>query len=142
MMKKMIIIGSSIFLLFCSRINAQVVVPSTATADASAELDVVSTTKGVLFPSLTSLQMYSIASPATGLIVYNTNNAVFEFYNGTSWEIIGTLKQYPTTAAITALASPAIETGQLLYNVQTNVIDLYNGSAWKILQTNSTITPP
>jgi len=136
------------FIAFCSLIlwgisvNAQVVMPSTSSTDASAELNVVSISKGVLFPSLTAIQMYSIASPATGLIVYNTNDNAFEFYNGSSWEIIGSLKSYSSTAIISALAAPARETGQLIYNAQTNVIDLYNGSSWRILQTNNTITPP
>jgi hypothetical protein len=136
------------FITFCSLIllglsvKAQVVMPSTSSTDASAELNIVSTSKGVLFPSLTAIQMYSIASPATGLIVYNTNDNAFEFYNGSSWEIIGSIKSYATTAIISALASPAREMGQLIYNAQTNVIDLYNVSGWRILQTNNTITPP
>src|ERR1035437_9949593 len=135
------LIGIVGFILCAVSLRAQVVIPSTASTDASAELNVVSTTKGVLFPSLTSIQMFSIASPAIGLIIYNTNDKAFEFYNGSAWEIIGTLKSYPTSAAISALTAPAIETGQLIYNAQTNVLDFYNGTSWRTLHSNSTITP-
>ena len=43
-------------------------------ADASAVLDVVSTTKGFLFPRMTETQRNAIGSPATGLMVYQTDS--------------------------------------------------------------------
>jgi hypothetical protein len=53
---------------------------------ASAALDVKSTTQGVLIPRLTQAQRTAIASPATGLMVYQTDGtAGFYFYNGTAW---------------------------------------------------------
>lgn len=42
----------------------------TSTPDASAQLDVTSTSKGLLLPRMTMVQMNSIATPANGLIVY------------------------------------------------------------------------
>ena len=42
-------------------------------ADASAVLDVVSTTKGFLFPRMTETQRTAIGTPATGLMVYQTD---------------------------------------------------------------------
>ena len=45
------------------------------TADASAVLEVASTTKGFLFPRMTEAQRIAIAAPATGLMVYQTNGA-------------------------------------------------------------------
>jgi len=45
----------------------------TATPDASAVLDVTSTTKGFLFPRMTEAQRLAIGTPATGLMVYQTN---------------------------------------------------------------------
>ncbi|MDJ0367902.1 hypothetical protein QMK33_22395 [Hymenobacter sp. H14-R3] len=58
----------------------------TATPNASAALDVSSTTQGLLTPRLTASQRGSIASPATGLLVYQTDGtAGFYFYNGTAW---------------------------------------------------------
>lgn len=51
----------------------------------SAVLDVNSISKGVLFPRLSETQRNAIASPAEGLILYNTTEKVYQFYNGTQW---------------------------------------------------------
>ncbi len=57
-----------------------------ASADASAMLDVSSTTQGMLVPRMSASQRTSISSPATGLLVYQTDGtAGFYFYNGSSW---------------------------------------------------------
>jgi hypothetical protein len=59
-------------------------------ADNSALLDVKSTTKGVLVPRLTQAERNAIASPANGLLVYQTEApAGFYFYNGSAWVAIG-----------------------------------------------------
>ncbi len=58
----------------------------TPTPDASAKLDVTSTTQGVLVPRMTAAQRTSIATPATGLLLYQTDGTPgFYFYNGTAW---------------------------------------------------------
>ncbi len=69
-----------------SNIQQSVSVNSTGTApDASAQLDVSSTDKGMLVPRMTTAQRTAIASPATGLLVFDTNTGGFWFYNGTVW---------------------------------------------------------
>ena len=57
----------------------------TATPDASAKLDVSSTTQGFLPPRMTTVQRNAIASPANGLTIYNTTINAFQVYNGTAW---------------------------------------------------------
>lgn len=57
----------------------------TDTPDASAKLDVTSTNSGVLVPRVTSAQRTTIASPANGLLVYDTNTNSFWFYQSSSW---------------------------------------------------------
>lgn len=53
-----------------------------ADPDASAMLDVKSTTKGFLAPRMTLAQRDAIAAPATGLIIYQTDGVTgFYFYN-------------------------------------------------------------
>jgi len=52
----------------------------------SSLVDIASTTKGVLLPRLTTTQVNAIASPATGLTVYNTTENTLCFYNGTTWQ--------------------------------------------------------
>jgi hypothetical protein len=54
-------------------------------ADASAMLDVTSTTKGVLIPRMTSAQRTAIVSPATGLLVYDNTLSLFYYYDGAAW---------------------------------------------------------
>ena len=53
--------------------------------NASAILDLVSTTKGFLMPRQTTAQINAISTPAAGLQVYNTDLAQPCFYDGTGW---------------------------------------------------------
>ena len=52
---------------------------------ASAQLDVNSTTRGFLPPRMTTTQKNAIASPATGLQVFDTTLNQMSYYNGTTW---------------------------------------------------------
>jgi len=88
-MKKKIFTLLALF-AFALTVNAQVGV-GIATPDGSALLDVTSTTKGFLAPRMTETQKNAIASPATGLVVYQTDGTAGFYYNsGTpaspSWE--------------------------------------------------------
>lgn len=58
----------------------------TTTPNASALLDVSSTTKGVLLPRMNTTQINAISSPAEGLTVYNTLLSTLCFFNGVSWQ--------------------------------------------------------
>jgi len=65
--------------------NTNNVIIGSTTDVASALLNVTSTTKGFLPPRMTTTQRNAIASPATGLIVYDTTLNLPQFYNGTIW---------------------------------------------------------
>ena len=57
--------------------------------DASAMLDIKSTTSGLLIPRMDSAQRVAIPSPATGLLVYQTNGSSgYYYFNGTDWKIL------------------------------------------------------
>ena len=58
------------------------------TANASAILDAQSTTKGVRFPNMTTTQKNAIASPAAGLVVFDTTLAKLCLYTGAAWQTI------------------------------------------------------
>ena len=79
-------------LFFASTANAQVGVGVPAgDIHPSAELEVKSTTKGFLPPRMTNAERNSIATPATGLLIYQTdavanNPAGLYFYDGISWK--------------------------------------------------------
>ena len=69
--------------------NAQSVALNTngAAADASAMLDVSSSSKGFLPPRLTTIQRTGISSPANGLMVYDTDTKTHWYYSDTWKEI-------------------------------------------------------
>ncbi|SDE48956.1 BclB C-terminal domain-containing protein [Dyadobacter soli] len=85
--------------LFAFAANAQVGI-GTITPDGSSQLDIQSTGKGLLIPRMLDTERAGIASPATGLLVYQTNgDAGFWYYTGSEWV---PLKTAP------AVANPAI----------------------------------
>jgi hypothetical protein len=53
---------------------------------ASAIFNVNSTNRGFLPPRMTNAQMLAIATPAAGLVVYDTTNNKHCGYNGTAWQ--------------------------------------------------------
>jgi cytoskeletal protein CcmA (bactofilin family) len=67
---------------------AQSVGIGTNTPNTSAQLDIASTSKGLLIPRMTTAQRTAIASPANGLMVYDTNLNAFYFYNGSAWAAV------------------------------------------------------
>lgn len=61
----------------------------TITPNASALLDMTSTSQGMLVPRMTKTQRDAIISPATGLLIFQTNATPgFYFYTGTGWTAV------------------------------------------------------
>lgn len=86
-------------------------------ADASASMQIDSTSQGILlFPRMTEAQRDAIATPAEGLIVYNTDDDSPNGYNGSAWvnyfqlgtalQPIEPLTTFDTTATIVISAIP------------------------------------
>ena len=83
-MKKSLILSLLLFVLTKNSF-AQNVGIGTTTPNPSALLEVNSTTRGLLAPRMTTAQRNAIATPAKGLLVYDTDvNSMFH-YNGSSW---------------------------------------------------------
>lgn len=105
-------------ILICSHSFSQnvVIAENESTADAAAILDVQSTAKGVLLPRLTEIQRTSIASPATGLIVYQTDNSDgFYFYNGSGWlHLIDGVEEDPEFNASPANSITSAGSGEVI----------------------------
>jgi hypothetical protein len=57
----------------------------TLQVNASAQVEIQSTTKGFLCPRMTTTQKNAIASPAEGLQVWDTTLKLMSVYNGTTW---------------------------------------------------------
>ena len=81
--------------------------------DASSLLDLTSTTKGFLPPRMDDAQRDAIASPATGLMIFNTTAGQYEFWSGTAWTGLGGAGV--PTGIIAAFASATCPTGWTEY---------------------------
>jgi len=82
-------IGTGILLVFVLSLGfglefarAQTVIGG-STPEPSAMLDIQSTTKGVLFPRMTTAERTGITNPATGLMVFNSETKCLEINLGT-----------------------------------------------------------
>lgn len=79
------------FLLMAFQANAQFmkIDRNGGNPDSSAALEVSDTSRGFLPPRLTTTQMNAISSPASGLLIFNTSDSSYKFFDGVSWEDIG-----------------------------------------------------
>ena len=99
-----------------------------ATPDNSAMLDVKSTTKGILIPRMTAAQRNAISSPATGLMVYQTDGVTGFYYNsGTTtapvWQLVGGTGTTPPALIINSSASPITTDFSSFTTAKTFIID-------------------
>jgi|GEM_PF-532240 len=83
-MKKFLLLLISVVTLACITAQAQVGI-GTLTPDVSAEVDITSSNRGFLPPRMTAVQRTSIAMPAQGLIVYDTDSTSLMVYDGSRW---------------------------------------------------------
>lgn len=110
-----LIVFVSVAIASLTTLNAQSVgINSTGNApDASAMLDVSSTNSGMLIPRMTLAQRDAITSPATGLMIYQTDNTPgFYYYNGASW------------AAVSGSSSQGLAEYAYIYNLNAQVVAL------------------
>ena len=105
---KRIIILCALTVALSNTIFSQVGI-GTTTPDASAELDVTSSTKGILPPRMTQTQRNAIVSAAAGLIVWCTNCGTageLQVFNGTTWtNVIGGAASTTSISSITCGSS-------------------------------------
>lgn len=80
-----------VFLLLGLQLYSQVGV-NTSNPDASAALDVSSTSQGVLPPRMTSVERdnISVSTSSAGLVIYNTDTNRLNVFDGTRWHAIST----------------------------------------------------
>ncbi|MGR3177520.1 MAG: hypothetical protein ACUZ8E_05650 [Candidatus Anammoxibacter sp.] len=79
--------------------------------DGSSILDITSTTKGLLYPRMTTTQRDNIPSPVTGLSVYNITNNDPNFFNGTAWR------------RITHAPGSSLEIGSVIFATGVSALD-------------------
>lgn len=89
----------------------------TNTPAPSAQLDVTSTEKGFLPPRMTSAQRDLIATPATGLLIFQTDNtAGYYFYDGIAWVGLGSNTNNSTNSTI----------GMTMYEIQQSNAPMFS----------------
>jgi|GEM_PF-2746407 len=77
-------------------------IKTTGNPHASSLVEMTSTTRGLLTPRMNTTQQNAISSPASGLLIYNTDSAAFRYYNGSAWTTIGGGSGGGTTYTFTA----------------------------------------
>lgn len=101
-------------------------------AHEKAILELVSTNKGLLIPRMTSAERNQIFgsgavdSSAKGLMVYDTEQSAFFFWDGGAWK---------TVASANAKVWPGAPTGtgvlgELAFDAQNHTLYVYSGTAW------------
>ena len=101
----------------------------TTTPDASSLLEIKSTTKGMLAPRMTKAQRDAIVSPATGLLIFQTNSTPgFYFFNGNAWVAVS---PKGTNTTLSNLVSPTAINQSLLPGLNDS-LDLGSGTnTWR-----------
>lgn len=134
---KRIFLGIALLCAFSGK--AQIGI-GTNTPNSSAQLDITSTDKGLLIPRMTASQRTGIASPATGLMVYQTDGTAGFYYNsGTagspSWQIMNTGSTMAIVATVntTQALSQAVLTDVSFGNtVVSPTIGTFNGTTYTV----------
>ncbi|BDS15583.1 tail fiber domain-containing protein [Aureispira anguillae] len=98
--------------------------------DPSAMLHVKSTDKGILVPRMSSSQRTSIASPALGLLVFDTSSNSFWFFNGAIWVEI---------TAGSASNQTLTYTGSTLTISGGNAVNVPNGDITEVVAGNGLV---
>jgi hypothetical protein len=90
-MKKILIVFMLVTLPALSVLSQNNIGIGTTTPNASAQLDVSSTSKGLLIPRMTAVQRLAInpAANAKALMVFDTDSSAFFFWTGTMWSKMG-----------------------------------------------------
>lgn len=111
---KMILFLQLVFVLFGSALPAQSVAVNTdgSLPDVSSLLDIKSISKGVLIPRMNRAQRDAISTPATSLVIYQTDAEAGFYYNGGTpgfpqWKLMGD-NVLPASALVLSETKPNI----------------------------------
>lgn len=95
----------------------------------TAVLDVASTTQGLLAPRMTTAQRVAIATPANGLIVYDTQLASLEVYDaiGTVWNQLADTGTTGSVTSVTASSPLSVSNGTTTPAITLGTVTVPNG---------------
>lgn len=117
------------------------------TPEASAWLDIKGTSgvyKGFLTPRMTTAQRNGIASPATGLEIYNTETNTKDIYNGTAWVSLASTASIttPTLQQVTSAGSTTtdvVTAGGIISTTDATVNGIKIGRGNSSIGTNTAV---
>tara|TARA_B110000285_G_scaffold66113_1_gene76005 strand:- start:140 stop:871 length:732 start_codon:yes stop_codon:yes gene_type:complete len=141
-----------LFFLFVTTISFSQIGIGTTSPDASSALDLTSINSGLLIPRMIESERDAIQDPATGLMVYQTNNTPgFYFYDGSAWSALGgsssddtitldNYKDYTDAVKVTNTTTGNVNTGVLTFSYFTTTNELGTNRGQFTLDTDG-ITP-
>jgi hypothetical protein len=138
-MKKILLI---ILLIAAQSSNAQIAIGNTAT-DPSAILDLTASSKGLSVPRMNTIQRDAIDTPAIGLLIYNTDDADYNSYNGAilGWQDFSTgYKTVNATGDISTSSDVAATATGMTLTPKAGTYSVLFNSQYKNAP-NTTITP-
>ena len=129
---KKVFLSAAFALLMVINVNlySQVAISNDGSAPSSSSmLDIKSTSSGLLVPRMTFSDRNSIANPANGLMIYQTDNtAGFYYYNGSSWVGMVSSTHYLGELFGGGVVFWVDQTGQ--HGLIVSMIDLSAGQEW------------
>ncbi|MEK7198561.1 MAG: hypothetical protein AAB212_01380, partial [Bacteroidota bacterium] len=128
--------------MYTSRAQSLAINTTGSLADTSAILDITNAAKGILIPRMTATQRAAIFSPATGLLVFQTDAPAGFYYNsGTAaspvWVLIQNSASGNITGTLTTGAQPNITSVGTLSNL--SVTGTINGGTFSGVLSAGTI---
>ena len=95
----------------------------------TAVLDVTSTTQGLLAPRMTTSQRLAIATPANGLIVYDTTTKSLQIYDsvGTAWNQVADTATTGSVTSVTASTPLIVTNGTTTPAITLGTVPVANG---------------
>lgn len=134
-MKKRVLLFVAVLILATCSLTSQVAITTDGSdPDASAMLDVKSSSKGFLPPRMTLTQRSNISNPAVGLLVYQIDGSSgYYYYDGTEWVSL-TSESTPESGTCIVSTSSTPPNG---YTYSGNSYEVTN--QWEIME--SCITP-
>lgn len=137
-----------VIFLFCGTMYSQIGI-GTSTPDASAVLDLSSTSKGLLIPRMTTFQQTDLINPTIGLMIYNTTTSQIETNKGDGlggalWTSASTTG---TTAPIGTSTTQLATTAFVLENIGgyasvNDIIPTTTNSLTDVLAVGMIVEPP
>lgn len=92
-----------------------------ATLTNTAVINIDSTTKGVLIPSMTTTQRDAISTPATGLIIYNTTTNRINYYYSAAWHELRIADSLTASRVVVTDANGNFATTDVIFISGSNV---------------------